>query len=206
MAKHSHLTKSKPRSAQRGPQAPWRLNGGYPFIRSWGDAGRIATVCGQVSVQAVSQWKRVPRRHLNSVASLLGVPAGVLRPDIDLVRLANGTPASLLELILAWRIIQAARATLGHATQAVKEARIKRDNMAAELHAAQKQLVHDRQIFRADLLDIQSQTIERLHTDLRTAHSQVKKAERARVACYRSLIRTGIPCMFLQPNSKAECY
>lgn len=183
--------------AQRGPQAAWRFHGEYPFIRSWGDASRIAAACSQVSVQAVSQWKRVPHRHLNVVASLLGVPAGIVRPDIDLLRLANGAPATLLELLLAWRLIKAARATLAQATLTMQAARAERDNTAAKLNAAQKQLKRDKLIFRADLLDLQSQTIECLRLDLHTAKERAKEAERARGRCYRSLIGAGIPRSFL---------
>lgn len=186
-------SKARAQIARRGPQAAWRFHGEYPFIRSWGDASRIAAACGQVSVQAVSQWKRLPHRHLNTVAALLQVPAGVLRPDIDLVRLENGTPATLLELLLAWRLIKAARATLTQATQTMQAARAERDNTAARLNVAQEQLRRDRRVFRADLLDLRSQTIKRLRLDLHAAQEQAQMAEQARRRCYRSLIGLGIP-------------
>lgn len=65
----------------RGPFAPWRRPYGLRFIRQWGDCSRIADACG-VTAQAVSQWKRVPERHLTTVASLLNTTPERLRPDI----------------------------------------------------------------------------------------------------------------------------
>lgn len=41
----------------------------------------IAEGCG-LSTSAVSQWKRVPKKHLETVASIVSVPASVIRPDL----------------------------------------------------------------------------------------------------------------------------
>jgi len=41
----------------------------------------IADACG-VTTQAVSQWKRIPPRHVKAVSNLTGTPPHLLRPDI----------------------------------------------------------------------------------------------------------------------------
>lgn len=41
----------------------------------------ISEACG-LSTAAVSQWKRVPKRHLETVAQVTGVSAPELRPDL----------------------------------------------------------------------------------------------------------------------------
>lgn len=41
---------------------------------------RIAEAAG-ISTAAVSQWRRVPVRHLDAVAKVTGIPASDLRPD-----------------------------------------------------------------------------------------------------------------------------
>ncbi|MFT8675331.1 MAG: hypothetical protein ABF791_05640 [Acetobacter sp.] len=194
---------ARPKIRQRGPEAPWRLAMGYPFLREWGDASRIAEACGQISPQAVSQWKGIPRQHLHAVSVILNIPAGVLRPDIGLVRLANGEPATLLELILAWRIVKAARATLGHATQAAKEARAEQARASAALHMATAQLARDKQAFRAELLVMQHRNIEHLRSYLKAAENRAEQADKARKAQYRSLIRSGIPQSFIQDGLSA---
>lgn len=41
----------------------------------------ISEACG-LSTAAVSQWKRVPRKHVETVSSVSGVPPYELRPDL----------------------------------------------------------------------------------------------------------------------------
>lgn len=43
----------------------------------------IAKKCG-VSKAAVSKWGRVPKRHLEAVSELTGLPVAHLRPDLFL--------------------------------------------------------------------------------------------------------------------------
>ena len=50
------------------------------LIEKRGGTKRIADACG-VTTQAVSQWRRVPRRHVETVAAIFGIPADRLRPD-----------------------------------------------------------------------------------------------------------------------------
>jgi len=66
---------------QRGPAAMWRRPGSYPVFRKWGDVSRIADACG-ITAQSVSEWKRVPERHLQTVSRLVGVTPERLRPDL----------------------------------------------------------------------------------------------------------------------------
>ena len=42
---------------------------------------RISQLCG-ISSAAVSQWQRVPERHVWAVSKVTGIPANVLRPDL----------------------------------------------------------------------------------------------------------------------------
>lgn len=42
---------------------------------------RIAERC-QISTAAVSQWRRVPKKHLEAVAAISGKSAADLRPDL----------------------------------------------------------------------------------------------------------------------------
>lgn len=42
---------------------------------------RIARLCG-ISSAAVSQWQRVPERHVWAVAKVTGLSAATLRPDL----------------------------------------------------------------------------------------------------------------------------
>ena len=37
-----------------------------------------------ISRQAVSKWRKVPKRRLQAVAGATGIPAARLRPDLDL--------------------------------------------------------------------------------------------------------------------------
>ncbi|MCE2576039.1 helix-turn-helix domain-containing protein [Komagataeibacter sp. FNDCR2] len=66
---------------QRGPLAFWRRPCGVRLFRNWGDCSRIAAACN-ITPQAVSQWKRVPTHHVETVARLLGVTPDRLRPDL----------------------------------------------------------------------------------------------------------------------------
>ena len=43
---------------------------------------RISQLCGITSA-AVSQWQRVPERHVWAVAKVTGIPAATLRPDLS---------------------------------------------------------------------------------------------------------------------------
>ncbi|GBQ89186.1 hypothetical protein AA0535_1730 [Asaia krungthepensis NRIC 0535] len=51
------------------------------MMRYRGMNARIARACG-LSTAAVSQWKRIPRKHLEKVSDLSGVPPETLRPDL----------------------------------------------------------------------------------------------------------------------------
>lgn len=42
---------------------------------------RVAQLCG-ITTAAVSQWRRVPERHVWAVSKVTGIPASELRPDI----------------------------------------------------------------------------------------------------------------------------
>ena len=42
---------------------------------------RISRLCG-ISSAAVSQWTRVPERHVWAVSKVTGIPAATLRPDL----------------------------------------------------------------------------------------------------------------------------
>ncbi|MCP1215597.1 helix-turn-helix domain-containing protein [Acetobacter orientalis] len=75
---------------ERGPFAVWRRPVGQRFINRWGDCSRIAGACG-VTTQAVSQWKRVPERHVRAVAALLGTTPERLRPDLAEKHLMTST-------------------------------------------------------------------------------------------------------------------
>ncbi|BAK83954.1 helix-turn-helix domain-containing protein [Komagataeibacter medellinensis] len=66
---------------QRGPLAFWRRPCGVRLFRHWGDCSRIAAACN-VTPQAVSQWKRVPTHHVETVSRLLGITPDRLRPDL----------------------------------------------------------------------------------------------------------------------------
>lgn len=46
---------------------------------------RIAELCG-ISSAAVSQWQRVPERHVWAVSRVTGLPAAKLRPDLAYYR------------------------------------------------------------------------------------------------------------------------
>lgn len=46
---------------------------------------RIAELCG-ISSAAVSQWQRVPERHVWAVSKITGIPAAELRPDLTYYR------------------------------------------------------------------------------------------------------------------------
>lgn len=46
-----------------------------------GGPALVGAECG-VSMQAVSQWKKVPDRHIRTVARMSGLAPGVIRPDI----------------------------------------------------------------------------------------------------------------------------
>lgn len=47
-----------------------------------GGAVSLARALGNITSQAVSQWKRVPAERVNQVAALSGVSKHALRPDI----------------------------------------------------------------------------------------------------------------------------
>lgn len=51
---------------------------------------RIAALAG-VSRAAVSQWRRIPERHVWAVARVSGLPAHKLRPDLPYYR-CGGAP------------------------------------------------------------------------------------------------------------------
>ena len=42
----------------------------------------IAAACG-VTTAAVSQWRRVPRKHIEAVAQVMDVQPDALRPDLS---------------------------------------------------------------------------------------------------------------------------
>lgn len=43
---------------------------------------RIAAACG-ISTAAVSQWTRIPAKHVSAVARVTGIPVKELRPDLS---------------------------------------------------------------------------------------------------------------------------
>ena len=53
---------------------------------------RISDACG-LSTAAVSQWKRVPKRHLHKVAAVCGKSAQELRPDLFAKHESTGVAA-----------------------------------------------------------------------------------------------------------------
>ncbi|MBB2200469.1 hypothetical protein [Gluconacetobacter tumulisoli] len=170
---------------------------GYPICRRWGDISRIAAACGDLTAQSVSEWKRVPRRHVETVAAMLGVPPGVLRPDLNLARLAAGEPGTLLEILLAWRIICTARTVLARATQACLDAEAERDRIACALQEAEARLARDRTAWRPELLDMHRENIQHLTSRLQAAQTQVARAYEAQVAQHRTMVRSRIPAAFL---------
>lgn len=182
---------------QRGPEAPWRLMMGYPIFRRWGDISQIAAACGAITPQSVSEWKRVPRRHVETVAAMLGVPPGILRPDLNLARLAAGETTTLLELLLAWRIIHAARTVLARSEQACLDAEAERDRIAAELLEAEACLARERTIWRAEMLDMRRGAIEHLTIRLQTAQEGLSRANESRMAQKRAMARSGLPTALL---------
>ncbi|GBQ27139.1 hypothetical protein AA12717_2578 [Gluconacetobacter sacchari DSM 12717] len=170
---------------------------GYPIFRRWGDISQIAAACGAITPQSVSEWKRVPRRHVETVAAMLGVPPGILRPDLNLARLAAGETTTLLELLLAWRIVHAARTVLARAEQACLDAEAERDRIAAELLEAEACLARERTIWRPEMLDMRQDAIEHLTSRLQTAQEGVARANERRVAQNRAMARSGLPAAFL---------
>ena len=46
---------------------------------------QIAALCG-ISSAAVSQWQRVPERHVWAVSRVTGIPHAKLRPDLPYYR------------------------------------------------------------------------------------------------------------------------
>lgn len=43
----------------------------------------------KLSTGAISQWQRVPRKHVRAVSQMTGIPMRALRPDLSLSALRN---------------------------------------------------------------------------------------------------------------------
>jgi len=158
-------------TAIRGPRAFWRRPGSFPFIRNWGDVQKIAQVCG-ITVQAVSQWKRVPDRHLFTVAQLLGLSPWQLRPDLT-VRNLTMTDMDPRDARLAEDTIQAAASQMEARRLAVLTAQADRQRRAAA--KAQAEL------------------------DLAQADADLRRARQALSRARQTFVNAGIPEDRLNP-------
>jgi hypothetical protein len=49
--------------------------------RSYGSASKLARELG-ITRQCVSQWRKIPLKHVREIARVTGIPPAVLRPDI----------------------------------------------------------------------------------------------------------------------------
>lgn len=51
-------------------------------IKEFGGPGKLAAALGDVTPQAISQWKQVPAGRVLKVAKIIGVSRHELRPDL----------------------------------------------------------------------------------------------------------------------------
>jgi hypothetical protein len=177
------------------------LLNGYPIVRQWGDLGRIAQACGGLAVQSVSEWKRVPEKRLPAVAAALNVPPGVLRPDLHLRRIAAGEPSTLLELLLAWRIVWAARRTLTDVEVAVRIACDHEAQARDALKDALRRYRRDKADWELRWLEMQRESIAALRKRVREAVQARRDAQSVIAERRRWLVQTGIPASFLNNGS-----
>jgi len=47
-----------------------------------GGASAVGRKCGSISSQAVSQWQKIPAKHVLTVADASGIPCWNIRPDL----------------------------------------------------------------------------------------------------------------------------
>lgn len=150
--------------AQRGPRAFWRRSG-YPLFRMWGDISRIARACN-LTPQSVSEWKRVPERHLPTVAQLLGTTPERLRPDLALRNLMT-TDMDPRDAAIAEDTILKAVEAMDTRRVGLRERQVAAARSAARLEEAR--LEHERD------------------------QIEVKKARGALTRTRRNFLATGVP-------------
>lgn len=51
-------------------------------IKEAGGPAKVARALGDLTSQAVSQWKRIPLNRVRKISELTGIPAAELRPDL----------------------------------------------------------------------------------------------------------------------------
>ncbi|WP_148505814.1 hypothetical protein [Tanticharoenia sakaeratensis] len=180
------------------------MTNGYPIVRQWGDLKRIATACGGLSVQTVSEWKRVPRRRVAAVAAALGVPPGVLRPDLHLSLIAEGEPSTLLELLLAWRMVCAARRTLQEVEKPFRVARDHEAEAKRALKKARRRYYRDKAKWEPRWLEMQQEEIATLRGRVQDVLYFRNAARKAFSDRRRWLVQTGIPLSFLNNVSSNQ--
>jgi len=130
-------------SGERGHRALWRRPVGLPFVLCWGDVGAIAHACG-ITVQAVSQWKRIPERHLPTMARRLNTTPERLRPDLAIRRHAMNIDIDPKDAAMAERAIcEAVDEVDGHRV-AVSQAAAREARCALALAEAKAE--HDRAV------------------------------------------------------------
>lgn len=147
---------------ERGPFAVWRRPVGQRFITRWGDCSRIAGACG-VTTQAVSQWKRVPERHVRAVAALLGTTPERLRPDLAEKHLMTSTDMNPSD----------AAAALARRDESISQA----VNELEDLHLATEKAVANLHLARSHQAEA-SLAYERARASLRRARSSEARARR----------------------------
>lgn len=52
------------------------------FLTAHDRIGRVMEICGNISRQAVIQWKLVPLKHMRVIEQEFGIPREVQRPDL----------------------------------------------------------------------------------------------------------------------------
>lgn len=147
---------------ERGPFALWRRPAGQRFITHWGDCSRIAGACG-VTTQAVSQWKRVPERHVRAVAALLGTTPERLRPDLAEKHLMTSTDMNPVD----------AAAALARREEGISLA----VNELEDLHLATEKAVANVHLARSHQAEA-NLAYERARASLRRARSSEARARR----------------------------
>lgn len=64
------------------------------IIRRAGGPSAVARACGNISRQAVSKWRHVPPRWVETVAMLAGTTPQKIRPDVFHSVARKGRPAA----------------------------------------------------------------------------------------------------------------
>jgi hypothetical protein len=81
------------------------------------------------------------------------------------------------------------------------DAEAERDRIAADLLEAETCLARDRTIWRAEMLDMRQDAIQRLISRLEAAEAQVARAHEAEVGTRRATVRSGLPTVFLKGDA-----